>query len=147
MIESIISAADIDQTISLIKVLVMAAVCGGLIGTEREIKARPAGIKTFSLVCVGAAMVMTTNEYIYINIAGATGDAARMGAQVISGIGFLGAGTIMVTSNNRVRGLTTAAALWVTASIGIAIGTHFYTGAVIGTVLILGASSVTNIID
>lgn len=70
-----------------------------------------------------------------------------MGAQVISGIGFLGAGTIIVTSNNRVRGLTTAAALWVTAAIGIAIGIHFYSGAVIGTILILCTSAISRQID
>lgn len=137
----------IDEIINFTKVLMLAAICGGAIGMEREIKARPAGIKTFSLVCMGAAMVMMTNEYIYLNIANSTGDAARMGAQVISGIGFLGAGTIIVTSNNRVRGLTTAAALWVTAAIGIAIGIHFYSGAVIGTILILCTSAISRQID
>ena len=91
--------------------LLLGSICGGLIGLEREMKGRPAGLKTFSLVCMGATLVMVTNEFIYVNVANSTGDSARMAAQVISGIGFLGAGTIMTTGNDRVKGLTTAAAL------------------------------------
>ena len=106
--------------------LVCAAVCGGIIGFERGLKGRPAGLKTFSLVCIGATMVMVTNEYIIEYVSGGSGDPARLAAQVISGIGFLGAGTIMVTGANQVKGLTTAAALWVTAAIGITIGSGFY---------------------
>ena len=86
---------------------------------ERELKGRPAGMKTFSLVCIGAAMVMITNEYIINTVSDGNGDIGRLAAQVISGIGFLGAGTIIVTGNNQIRGLTTAAALWVTAAMGI----------------------------
>ena len=91
--------------------MIIASICGGLIGLEREMKGRPAGLKTFSLVCIGATLAMITNEYISIYYGG-SGDLARMAAQVISGIGFLGAGTIIVTGTNQVRGLTTAAALW-----------------------------------
>ncbi len=72
--------------------LLLAAICGGVIGIEREMKGRPAGLKTFSLVCLGATLVMITNDYIYTYISHGTGDSARMAAQVISGIGFLGAG-------------------------------------------------------
>ena len=79
--------------------LLLGSICGGLIGLEREMKGRPAGLKTFSLVCMGATLVMVTNEFIYVNVANSTGDSARMAAQVISGIGFLGAGTIMTTGN------------------------------------------------
>lgn len=122
--------------------LTFAAVCGGIIGLERGWKGRPAGMKTFSLVCIGATLAMITNEYIAIYIAGGSGDAARMAAQVISGIGFLGAGTIMVTGANQIKGLTTAAALWVTASIGITIGCGFYFGAIVGSLVVYLSSAV-----
>ena len=112
------------EGIALLK-LIMSSLCGGLIGLEREMKGRPAGLKTFSLVCMGSTLVMITNDYIFIFLSLGNGDAARMAAQVISGIGFLGAGSIMVTGHNQVKGLTTAAALWVTAALGIAIGSGF----------------------
>lgn len=126
--------------------LLLASVFGGLIGLEREIKGRPAGMKTFSLVCIGSALVMITNEYISVNLS-LNGDSARMAAQVISGIGFLGAGTIMVTRQNQVRGLTTAAALWVTAALGIAIGTGFYFGSVAGIIVINATSFAYRFVD
>ena len=134
------------EAIALIKLL-LATLCGGLVGLEREMKGRPAGLKTFSLVCVGATLAMITNEYIYITLAHGSGDSARMAAQVISGIGFLGAGTIMVTGQNQVRGLTTAAALWVTASVGIAIGSGFYFGGVAGICVIYLTSFCYRYID
>lgn len=127
--------------------LLLASVFGGLIGLEREMKGRPAGLKTFSLVCMGAALVMVTNEYIFVNVAHSTGDSARMSAQVISGIGFLGAGTIMTTGNNQIKGLTTAAALWVTAAIGIAVGTGYYAGAFLGVVILYASSLMYRYID
>lgn len=127
--------------------LLLGSICGGLIGLEREMKGRPAGLKTFSLVCMGATLVMVTNEFIYINVANSTGDSARMAAQVISGIGFLGAGTIMTTGNDRVKGLTTAAALWVTAAIGIAIGTGFYFGGIAGLIVLYLSSFTYRYID
>lgn len=129
------------EGIALLKTL-LASLCGGLIGLEREMKGRPAGLKTFSLVCMGSTLAMITNDYIYIYLSRGSGDAARMAAQVISGIGFLGAGTIMVTGHNQVKGLTTAAALWVTAALGIAIGSGFYFGGVAG----LGVIYVTSFI-
>lgn len=127
--------------------LVLAAICGGLIGLERGLKGRPAGLKTFSLVCIGATLSMVTNEYISIYVSGGSGDAARMAAQVISGIGFLGAGTIMVTGANQIRGLTTAAALWVTAALGITIGSGFYFGAFAGTSIVYISSRLFTLFD
>ncbi len=130
---------------ALLRVLA-ASVCGGLIGLERELKGRPAGLKTFSLVCIGAALAMVTNEYI-ARMSGRDEDLARMAAQVISGIGFLGAGTIIVTGTNQIRGLTTAAALWVTAALGICIGAGFYAGAFGSLGIILLSSMVCRMID
>ena len=126
--------------------MIVASICGGLIGLEREMKGRPAGLKTFSLVCIGATLAMITNEYISRNFGG-SGDLARMAAQVISGIGFLGAGTIIVTGTNQVRGLTTAAALWVTAALGISIGAGFYFGAFGGVAVIFTSSMTCKMID
>ncbi|HEX2946341.1 MAG TPA: MgtC/SapB family protein [Clostridia bacterium] len=116
--------------------LVLAGVLGGLIGYEREHTNRPAGFRTHILVCVGAALVMVTSEYIFEVYSGKVNlDPARLGAQVISGIGFLGAGTIIRDGFN-VRGLTTAASLWAVSCVGIAVGIGFYSGAVIATILI-----------
>lgn len=134
------------EGIALMKTI-MASLCGGLIGLEREMKGRPAGLKTFSLVCMGSTLAMITNDYIYIYLSHGSGDAARMAAQVISGIGFLGAGTIMVTGHNQVKGLTTAAALWVTAALGIAIGSGFYFGGIAGLVVIYLTSFVYRHLD
>lgn len=136
-----------EMEVTTVVRLLLAAICGGLIGFEREMKGRPAGLKTFSLVCMGATLIMVTNEYIFVNVAGSTGDSARMAAQVISGIGFLGAGSIMTTGTNQVKGLTTAAALWVTAAIGIAIGTGFYFGGIMGLCVLYLSSFVYRYID
>lgn len=133
------------EVVALFRMFV-ASICGGLIGLEREMKGRPAGLKTFSLVCIGATLAMITNEYISTNYGG-SGDLARMAAQVISGIGFLGAGTIIVTGTNQVRGLTTAAALWVTAALGISIGAGFYFGAFGGIGVIFLSSFTCKVID
>jgi len=106
----------------------LAAVLGAAIGIDRVKKRRPAGIKTHALVCMGSALVMLTGEYlasIYV-----TTDVARLAAQVISGVGFLGAGTIMVTGRSQIKGLTTAAGLWFSATLGLAIGAGFYVGVV-----------------
>ena len=113
--------------------LLLALVCGGLLGLERGKKKRPAGFRTHMLVCVGSALAMLTNQYMAEHYAGI--DASRMAAQVISGIGFLGAGTIMVTGLQKIRGLTTAAGLWVVACIGLAFGTGFYSAGIIATIL------------
>ncbi|NLC43295.1 MAG: MgtC/SapB family protein [Clostridiales bacterium] len=114
--------------------LVLAMIFGGLIGLEREIGNRPAGFRTHTLVCMGSVLVMMTSEYMMTIYSSVSVDPARLGAQVISGIGFLGAGTIL-KDGSRVRGLTTAASLWVVACIGLAIGVGFYWGALIATLL------------
>lgn len=116
--------------------LLLACILGGLIGYERESTNRPAGFRTHILVCVGSALVMITSQYIFESYKGITNlDPARLGAQVISGIGFLGAGTIIREGAN-VRGLTTAASLWAVSCVGIAAGIGFYEGAVISTIVI-----------
>lgn len=134
-----------EEFLSIFIRLSLAMLCGGVLGIERGKKNRPAGFRTYMLVCVGATLVMLTNQYL-CEIYG-TGDPARLGAQVISGIGFLGAGTIIVTGRNRVKGLTTAAGLWACACVGLAIGIGFYSGAVMGCVLILLVMSVLHRID
>ena len=111
-----------------------AVIIGGILGLERGMKNRPAGLRTYMLVCVGACVVMLTNQYIY-QVFG-TGDPVRMGAQVVSGIGFLGAGTIIVTRRNQIKGLTTAAGLWSAAGVGLALGVGFYEAAIAGTVAV-----------
>lgn len=114
--------------------ILTAIILGGMIGIERGMKNRPAGLRTYMLVSLGACIVMTTNQYVYQ--AYHTGDPVRMGAQVVSGIGFLGAGTIIVTSRNQIKGLTTAAGLWAAACVGLAIGIGLYEVAVISAVAI-----------
>ncbi len=114
--------------------LVVAVLLSGVIGLERGLKNRAAGFRTFMLVCIGSCVVMMTNQYLF-QLTG-SGDPVRMGAQVISGIGFLGAGTIIVTSRNQIKGLTTAAGLWAAACLGLAIGVGFYEAAVIGGVAV-----------
>lgn len=113
--------------------LVLAIIAGGIIGNERGRHGSAAGLRTHILVCIGAAMTALTGYYIYdtLNI---SGDVMRLAAQVVSGIGFLGAGMIIVKNGNMVTGLTTAAGMWATAAIGIALGYGFYSGAIIATV-------------
>ena len=117
---------EISQLSIVIRIL-SAIIVGGLIGLERGRKNRPAGLRTYMLVCTGACLIMLTNQYIY-QFTG-MGDPTRLGAQVVSGIGFLGAGTIIVTRHNQIKGLTTAAGLWASAGVGLALGIGFYEGA------------------
>ena len=118
-----------------------ATLCGGLIGIEREHKHRPAGFRTHILVCIGAASTMMTGQYLLtlseILPYPVVSDPARLGAQVIAGIGFIGAGTIIVTKRRQVKGLTTAAGLWTSAIIGLAIGVGYYEVALYATFLML----------
>jgi len=116
--------------------MILAAVCGGIIGIEREFKRRPAGFRTHILICLGAAMTTLTSQYLFLVQEYYT-DMGRLGAQVVAGIGFIGAGTIVVTHRQRVKGLTTAAGLWAAAIIGLAIGAGFYEGGILATLLIL----------
>lgn len=117
--------------------LVLAMVLSGLIGFERASKSRAAGLRTHALVGTASALVMLTSEYIFFHYLplGAAPDPARLGAQIISGIGFLGAGTI-IQGRGSVKGLTTAASLWGVGTIGIACGIGFYYGAVLATMLV-----------
>lgn len=121
--------------VTIIVRIFLAIMIGGLIGLERGIKNKSAGFRTYMLVCVGAAMVMMTNQFIYDHYG--SGDPTRMGAQVISGIGFLGAGTILITHRSQIKGLTTAAGLWTSACIGLAVGIGFYDGAITGGISVL----------
>lgn len=117
--------------------IALAMVIGGVVGWERETNNRPAGLRTHMLVAIGAAVVMMMGEMALDKYSGMTNlDPTRLGAQVISGIGFLGAGTIM-REGLSVRGLTTAASLWAVACLGLAAGGGFYEAAIIGTIALI----------
>ncbi|MBR2812268.1 MAG: MgtC/SapB family protein [Solobacterium sp.] len=116
--------------------MVMGFIAGGVIGLERSYKNKSAGFRTHILVCIGAVVASMTGQYLYL-VLGLSADMSRIPTQVISGISFIGAGTIVVTRNKTVKGLTTAAGIWTTAIIGIAIGAGFYEGALIAIALVL----------
>lgn len=119
--------------IEIVVRLILSALLGSLIGMEREASNRPAGLRTHILVTSGSALMMQIS--IYIANFSSQGDPARLAAQVVSGIGFLGAGTI-IRNGNTVKGLTTAASLWVSAGIGLAIGSGYYLGAIVTTSIV-----------
>lgn len=119
-----------ESFITLIKLL-LAAILGGAIGFEREVHNRPAGFRTHILVTIGSSLLMILSMNM-----GPNADPSRIAAQVVSGIGFLGAGTILRTGNN-IEGLTTAASLWVCSAIGLSIGSGFYLGGILVTVIVL----------
>ena len=135
---------ELTVTSEIIRIL-LDVFLGGIIGLERGLKNHPAGLRTYILVCMGACIVMMTNQYVYQVFDG--GDPVRMGAQVISGIGFLGAGTIIVTSKNQIKGLTTAAGLWTTACVGLALGIGLHEVAIIGGVVIFIVLTLLNKLD
>ncbi|GAQ25236.1 MgtC/SapB family protein [Tepidanaerobacter syntrophicus] len=117
--------------------LVLSLVLGGIIGLERETTNKPAGFRTHILVCMGSAVIMLTSIFIFSQFQGKTNvDPTRIPAQVVSGIGFLGAGTI-IREGASVKGLTTAASLWAVSAIGLAIGAGFYYGATLATFMML----------
>lgn len=118
---------EIDFWHILLRV-VLALLMGGIIGMERGKQGRAAGMRTHILVCLGAALTAMTGIYAY-ELIGYDGDPLRISAQVISGIGFLGVGTILIKGRFQITGLTTAAGLWAAATIGIALGAGFYLGA------------------
>ncbi len=126
------------NSLSVVIRLTLAVLCGGIIGIERSRKRRPAGFRTHILICLGAAMTTLTSQYLFLVMHLFT-DMARLGAQVIAGIGFIGAGSIIVTGRRRVKGLTTAAGLWTAAIVGLCCGAGFYEGAVLATILIMAA--------
>jgi len=127
---------DYDFLIKVIFRSFLAVVIGSLIGSERARHGRAAGMRTHILVCIGAALTSMISIYVS-QIMGNDGDVLRISAQVISGIGFLGAGMIVLKNNNVITGLTTAAGVWTTSVIGIAVGYGFYAGAVTVTALFL----------
>ena len=127
-------ADDPTNIFAILFRITLAIIFAGAIGVERAKKRHSAGFRTYMLVCLGATMVMILNDYLFYTHQ--TGDIARLGAQVISGVGFLGAGTILVTSGSRIKGLTTAAGLWTSACMGLAIGAGFYTLAIVAGLLI-----------
>lgn len=113
----------------------MAMILGGLIGFERGLNNQPAGMRTYILVSVTSAMVMMTNQFVAKFYPGV--DPSRMGAQVVSGIGFLGAGMILITNRDKVKGLTTAAGLWSSACLGLAVGIGFYEVALVVAIILI----------
>ena len=115
--------------VSIIVKLLLATLFGGIIGLERGASGQSAGIRTFALVCMGAASCAIVNLYLLYTTGSA--DAARIPSTVISGIGFLGVGTIVVTGRTSVRGLTTAATLWATSALGLMIGSGFIVGSIV----------------
>lgn len=127
--------------VSVIFRLILALLFGGIIGLEREKYRRPAGFRTHILVCVGACMTAMLGIYS-VSILHLDADPGRIPAQVISGLGFLGVGTILVKGRDHIIGLTTAAGLWATGIVGIACGYGFYTGA-LGCTIIMMISMMT----
>lgn len=144
----IIKGFELLQDINFFSITVrifLSVMIGGALGFERGRKRHPAGFRTYILVCLGSTLVMMTNQYVFTTFH--TGDVSRLGAQVISGIGFLGAGTIIITGRNQVRGLTTAAGLWASACVGLAIGIGFYEGAIVGGIAIFCVMTVLHKLD
>ena len=131
--------------LSVILRIMAAAFLGGFLGLERGLKNRAAGLRTYMLVCIGSCLIMLTNQYIFQTYG--QGDPVRMGAQVVSGIGFLGAGTIIVTRRAQVKGLTTAAGLWTAAGVGLALGIGFYEGAISGAFSMLVVMTLMQYMD
>ena len=135
---------DYMQSFNIVTVtvrLVLAMIIGGIIGLERGKQGRAAGMRTHILVCIGAALTVMIGYYLY-EIMHISTDPMRIAAQVISGIGFLGAGTIFIKGRFQITGLTTAAGLWATAAIGLALGAGFYAGAIITFVFIVLAVTI-----
>ena len=119
----------------------LACVCGTAIGLERSAKNQPAGLRTHVLVCIASTVAMTCGLYFYLKLE-LVSDISRIGAQVVTGLGFLGAGTIIVKRKTAIKGLTTAAGLWTTGIVGLCIGTGFYELAVVGTIMVLLAETI-----
>ena len=135
------------NTASVFIRLILALILGGLIGLDRALRHRPAGPRTYALVCVGAALTMVLSQYEYVMLTtdwapmaeavDLKTDVSRFGAQVINGIGFLGAGTVIATNQQKVKGLTTASGLWASACLGLVVGSGFYEAAIFAFLLIL----------
>ena len=143
------SLRELNFASMMLRVL-LAVLMGGFIGLDRERKHRPAGFRTYMLICLGAASAQILSQYLDLMLTtrwasdlaqvGKPTDVGRIGAQVVTGIGFIATGTILVTERHEVKGLTTAACLWASACMGLAIGAGFYEGVIIGfalTVLVM----------
>lgn len=120
--------------------MLLAVACGGVIGLERTFRRRPAGFRTHILICMGACITTLIGQFLVFYM-GFDTDVSRLGAQVIAGVGFIGAGTIIVTRHQRVKGLTTAAGLWTSAIIGLALGAGFCEAGMITALLVLAAET------
>ncbi len=144
IVNDFVEVLDGTNYVSTIVRLLLALVLGGILGYERGKKRRPAGLRTYMIVCMASALVVITGEFLSLEYPNS--DPTRMSAQVISGIGFLGAGTIIITSR-QIKGLTTAAGLWASACIGIAVGAGYYVGAIAGGLLILATMVVMAKVD
>ncbi len=121
--------------------VVVACICGAVIGVERSLRQKEAGIRTHVVVAIGAALAMVLSKYAYFDVVGIEGlrlqaDVSRIGSQVITGVGFLGAGVIFVRGAT-IKGLTTAAGIWTTAAIGMAIGSGMYSVGIFCTLALL----------
>jgi putative Mg2+ transporter-C (MgtC) family protein len=126
--------------------ILLSALLGGVVGWERGHHGRAAGLRTHILVCLGAAVSTLVGLYTALEL-GFNNDPLRVGAQVVSGIGFLGVGTIMIRNREHVTGLTTAAGLWVTACIGLAVGVGFYLTAILAFLVVITAFSILGHIE
>lgn len=126
--------------------MLTALVLGGVIGIDRGVKRRGGGARTDAAVCLGAAIVMMTAQYMMIQFPEKT-DIARMPSQVISGVGFLGAGSILVSRRRQIKGLTSAASIWICACIGLAAGIGFVDGAVLVTIILLAGLHILPLIE
>lgn len=122
--------------VSTIVRIALAIVCGGILGLERKKAQHSAGMRTYMLVCMGAAMVSMTSHYMYNYFSASHPDVERLGAQVVSGVAVLAASVIVVSKRNSIKGLTTAADMWASACIGLALGIGFYSAGLIGTVAV-----------
>ncbi len=145
MVKIIEFLSEFNSVTTIIRLL-LAAFLGGCIGMEREKYKRPAGFRTHILVCLGASMTSLIAQYIVLSI-GITSDAARIPAQVISGLGFLGVGTILVKGRDHIVGLTTAAGIWTVGTIGIACGFGYFVAACTCTIIVLIATSVLYVVE
>ena len=144
--EAIFASVRELNLLSVLVRLFLAMFLGGIVGLERGRKHRAAGFRTYMLVCIGAALTMLLGQYqdfmlttrwaSVVSEVGSRSDIARYGAQVISGIGFLGAGTIVLTGRKEIKGLTTAAGLWACACMGLAIGSGFYECVILGLIMV-----------
>ncbi len=146
MMRECITYLEDFNLLSIVVRLLLAIIMGGIIGFERASKRQAAGLRTFALVCLGSALAVIVNLYLW-ELTGSTSDAGRIPAGVVSGVGFLGVGTIVVTNRNHVKGLTTVAGLWATAALGLALGAGMIIISVIAFVLLMVTISFLQVVS